>query len=287
LTKVIKHVLRYLVGGIKWRHTIQQFLAVLALPVRCSVAGLAQLWRCVGSSLALLFWLCSAGDLLRCFGGDIACHIAALSLRLPCACRGGERGDCCGIPMASMRVLCSFPTGRDFVSQLFGVVWLRCKDLTMKEGKKLVAACPWGDPWRLCSGVMGFSWWWGAWGRLRLWRMCNARAVATTTQARQAGRAGRQGRQARQAGQVDRRGRQARQAGKAGRRASQAGKAGRLGRQARPACKPGRQGRHASKPGRQGRQASQGGKAGKAGRPGRAGRAGQAGLAIHTGMFHV
>ena len=248
---------------------------------RCPCVALSLVWRSCGAALAVR-WRCCSGSalrvILRCSGGDIACHIAALSLRLPCAGCYGERGDCCGIPMASLRVLCSFPTGRAFVSQLCGVVWLRCKDLTMKEGRKLVAACPWGDPWRLCSGVMGFSWWWGAWGRLRLWRMCNARAVATTTQARQAGRAGRQGRQARQAGQVDRRGRQARQAGKAGRRASQAGKAGRQGRQARPAGKPGRQGRHASKPGRQGRQASQGGKAGKAGRPGRAGRAGQAGL---------
>ena len=103
--------------------------------------------------------------------------------------------------MASMRVLCSFPTGRDFVSQLFGVVWLRCKDLTMKEGKKLVAACPWGDPWRLCSRFMGFSRWWGpvaAYGfgecAMRvLWQQQHRQGK----QAGQGGKAGRQGRQAR------------------------------------------------------------------------------------------
>jgi hypothetical protein len=60
--------------------------------------------------------------------------------------RRAARGDCCGIPMASLRVLCSFPSGRAFASQLCGAVWLRCKDLTMKEGRKLVDACPWGDP---------------------------------------------------------------------------------------------------------------------------------------------
>ena len=80
-----------------------------------------------------------------CFMSEIT--LAAFGCHVHSICRRrAARGDCCGIPMASLRVLCSFPSGRAFASQLCGAVWLRCKDLTMKEGRKLVDACPWGDP---------------------------------------------------------------------------------------------------------------------------------------------
>ena len=62
---------------------------MLALAVRCSAAGLAELWRCVGLSLALLFWLCSVGYLLRYSGRDISCRIAALAW---CMLRWGAGG---------------------------------------------------------------------------------------------------------------------------------------------------------------------------------------------------